>query len=76
MEPVDEASERPPGREPALIEKVYGAVPPEKAIVCAYADPICPTGRDVVVMRIAELIAMLKACEPKLSPDVANTVKP
>ena len=39
---------RPAGRDPFVIDHVYGDVPPEAARVAEYADPTVPAGRDVV----------------------------
>lgn len=43
-------STRPAGREPAVKDQLYGAVPPLAAKVCAYAVPAVPFGSVVVAI--------------------------
>ena len=61
IEPVAESNDRPAGNEPALINHVYGGVPPEKLRFCEYPIPGAPAGRDAVVMLSSGLIVMARA---------------
>jgi hypothetical protein len=47
--PVDAARFNPAGKEPELIDQVYGVVPPLACNVIENAVPTVPPGRDVVV---------------------------
>jgi hypothetical protein len=47
--PVEALMESPGGREPALIDQVYGFFPPVAVSVAEYAVPTLPEGSDVVV---------------------------
>jgi hypothetical protein len=59
--PVAASSCSPCGRLPAVIDHVYGAVPPVAARVAAYAWCTAPDGRDVVVIETgAAATAMLR----------------
>ena len=48
--PVDEARLNPAGKAPALIDQLYGVVPPLACSVVEYAVPAVPPGSDVVVI--------------------------
>ncbi len=47
--PVVALRTSPAGKEPALIDHVYGVFPPVAVSVAVYAVPALPPGRDVVV---------------------------
>ena len=67
--PVDATRLNPAGNEPALIDQVYGAVPPLACSVVEYVVPTVPPGNDVVVTVggcAAAATAMLKAFVPVL----------
>jgi hypothetical protein len=48
--PVEEFKDKPVGREPEVIDQVYGVVPPEACKVWEYAEPPVPEGKDEVMI--------------------------
>src|SRR4051794_18897403 len=56
------ASDRPDGRDPAVVDQVYPPAPPVAVNVCWYGAPITPFGRDVVLtVNCGGAILMLSA---------------
>ena len=73
-------SVRPAGSDPALMDHVYGVVPPEAPrVCCGYTVPAVPPGSDVVVMVGgvgAGLITICSGCVlDKFAESVTLTVK-
>jgi hypothetical protein len=54
---------KPAGREPELIEHVYGVVPPAASIGAEYTTPTVPFGRVFVSVRAAGLITIVSGPE-------------
>ena len=80
--PPPELSWSPPGNAPAVIDQVYGAMPPEAVSVCEYATPTAPLGRVGELVMVTELIwienawlaltdALSATCTVKLNVPVA-----
>jgi hypothetical protein len=60
--PVLDASVSPAGSAPAVIDHVYGGVPPDAASVVLYATPCVPFGNALVVItRAGGFIVRLNA---------------
>lgn len=48
--PLEEFNTNPAGRDPVTTDQKYAAVPPVAAKVAEYALPVCPLGRDALVI--------------------------
>lgn len=60
---VQPVNVRPAGREPELMEQVYGVVPPLASIGALYATPTVPFGSVLVSVNAAGLITMVSGPE-------------
>lgn len=47
--PLEAFNESPDGKEPDVIDQVYGVVPPEAVRLVEYTAPCCASGNEVVV---------------------------
>jgi hypothetical protein len=61
ISPLEAFSVNPAGSVPEVNCHVKTPVPPDAAIICAYATPACPFGREVVVIdSVAGAIVIVK----------------